>query len=116
MKKKYLPYLLLFCLMMIGMQSIAQQSIKSEKEASITISPSEFKKTIQFMFLASEQNNPIGLTIDLINKIENLRQEDKITYLDVNQGCKIKILAKNLIYQKNFVPLEEYVVVEKFSN
>lgn len=104
------------CAMFLASLNLKSQVTSSQKEIQETKSSLEIKKTIQILFLASEKADPIALTVDLIKKIESLRQENEITYLDINKGCKIKILPKNTINQMNFKPLEEYIVVEKFEN
>lgn len=96
----------------LNLKSQVASSYKEKLEAK---SPSEFKQTIQIIFLVSENPQPIALTVDLINTIESLRQENEITYLDIDKGCKIKILPNSLINQINFKPEEEYIVVEKFD-
>lgn len=94
----------------------SQEVFKQQKEIAETPSIAETKRTIQVVFLSSENVNPIALTNDLINQIENLRDENKITYLEVNKGCRIKILPKNIIRQKDFKPFEEYIIVNKFED
>ncbi len=111
-KNTFLLCLIIFC----GSLSLKSQVASSHIEKQETKSPSEFKKTIQILFLASEKADPIALTVDLIKQIEGLRKESEITYLDINKGCKIKILPKNIINQPNLKPLEEYIVVENFEN
>ena len=108
--------ILLFSIVMFFISSnIRSQEISLKKDFKITKSSVDIKKTIQILFLTSEKNDPIGLTSDLINQIEVLRHETKITYLDINKGCKIKILPKNIINQKDFKPMEEFLFVEKFE-
>lgn len=103
------------CAMFLASLNLKSQVTSSQKEIQETKSSFEIKKTIQILFLSSEKADPIALTVDLIKQIEGLRSENEITYLDINKGCKIKILPKSMINQMNFKPLEEYIIVEKFE-
>lgn len=113
MKKTIVFIFCAFFLAKLDLKSQINITLKQEQEIKHSL---DVKKTIQILFLASEKSDPIALTVDLINKIESLRQENEITYLDIDKGCKIKILPKSTINQINFKPLEDYIVVEKFEN
>jgi len=108
--------LCIFCAFFLASLDLKSQINIPLKEVQATKYSLEVKKTIQILFLVSEKSDPIALTVDLINKIESLRQENEITYLDIDKGCKIKILPKSTINQINFKPLEDYIFVEKFEN
>lgn len=107
----------IICIMsLFSLKLKSQEGFKQQKESAEIPSLAETKRTIQVVFLSSEKDNPVALTGDLIDKIENLRDENKITYLEINQGCRIKILPKNITSQKDFKPMEEYIIVNKFEN
>jgi hypothetical protein len=91
----------------------AQVSINKEKSQRSTIS--EVEGTIQVEFLKSFENIPFSLTPDIIEKIDALRNTDKITYLPISLGCRLKIFPLNQIKQKEF-KTEDYVVVDRFEN
>lgn len=76
---------------------------------------SNLEGTYQIEFLKSAKE-PIGMSPDLIEKIENARKEIQVSYVVVNEHCRIKVLPKNLIAKAQIRPLEEYVIVDKFDN
>lgn len=91
----------------------AQVSINKEKSPRSLIS--EVEGTFQVEFLKSFENIPFSLTPDIIEKIDALRSADKIVYLPISQGCRLKIFPLNQIKQKEF-KTEDYIVVDRFEN
>ncbi len=115
MKKKYL-FSLVITFLLLGKVSIAQRGSTSTNETVVKFNSWEIKKTTQIIFLVTDQYKALALTTDLIKKIEELRTENTTTFLEVSNTCRIKILPKNSINQKDFKPLEEYIIVNKFEN
>lgn len=108
--KKILTFLLLSFL---AINLNAQQNAKQGESKKIT-SASEIKGTYQLLFLKAEKTDPIGITNDLIEKIESTRDDNKITYLKVNDFCRIKIFPRKDL--ANLSLKEEYLIVDKFEN
>jgi hypothetical protein len=71
--------------------------------------------TYQIEFLKSAKA-PIAVTGEILEKIESLRAETKVTYLVINEDCRIMILPKNDLSVAKREKLEEFIIVEKFTN
>jgi hypothetical protein len=107
-KMKRIATCLTFLFLAFGFISTAQEA--KEKQS---IPPAlEMKGTYQVQFL-KDDSHPISITQELLEKIEQKRDKDLITYLSVNPTCRIKILPRQKAAD---FKMEEYIVLESFRN
>jgi hypothetical protein len=104
--------LLLLSAMLIGLHAAevkAQSSKPVEKEQKKSMAE---KGTYQLEFL-SEKQDPVAITFELREEIENHRDQNRITYIQKN-GYRIKVLPYATINAPGFKPVADYVIVERF--
>nr|WP_294936622.1 hypothetical protein [uncultured Flavobacterium sp.] len=77
--------------------------------------PNKMEGTYQIEFLKTAKE-PVAVTGEILQKIEANRKEGQISYLIINEQCRIKILPKNALSESNKKKMEEFVIVEKFEN
>lgn len=106
-------FVLILCLFSFNFR--AQSSDFGKEKMSHSLA-SEIEGTIQVEFLTSEENKAFALTTDIIQKIDQIRSDDKITFLEITKGCRVKIFPRNMIRQENFKINEDYVIVNEFKN
>lgn len=71
--------------------------------------------TYQVEFLRTA-TAPIAVTGEVLEKIEANRKESQVSYLVINDQCRIKIFPKNVLSDPKRKDVEEFVIVEKFDN
>lgn len=79
------------------------------------LSKENLRGTYQIEFLKTA-TNPIAVSAQLMEKIETVRKETEVSYVAVNEHCRIKVFPKNALSDFNVKELEESVIVEKFDN
>lgn len=108
---------LIACILcMFSSEFYAQNNNKYGEDKMSTSYASDINKIIQIEFLSSEQNKTFALTSDIIKKIDLLQNADKVAYLSISPGCRVKIFPLEMTNQKDFKIKEEYVIVNQFEN
>ena len=59
---------------------------------------------------------PISITKELLLKIDSLRSESNVTYLNIDSSRRIKIFSKNDLSLGKNKNIEDYVIVQSFKN
>jgi hypothetical protein len=97
--------ILLFLLVSFSLNSFSQEEI---------INVEQVKGTFQ-LEITNKNVDPISITTDLLLKIDSLRDESKVTYLNIDASRRIKIFSKNDLNLGKNKGIEDYVIVTSFK-